>query len=333
MNRNEQIYGLITKEILPEQVLINEPMRKHTSFKIGGNADIFVKVKKIEELKTIIKIAKQQNIYLTIIGNGSNILVKDNGIRGIVVKIEFNEIEIKKEPLGSDYIVTVGAGVKLGELAQKLLKEEITGFEFAAGIPGTIGGAVRMNAGAYGHEMKDIIIETKCLNIEQYEKNITTTNIDDIEIVYEGQTKNAPEFMKLNNQQQEFSYRHSIFAEKKYIILETKLKLQKGNPEEIKQTMDEYMNSRKQKQPLTYPSAGSTFKRGEDYITAKLIDECGLKGYCIGDAQVSDLHAGFIINKGNATAQDVLQLIQYVQNIVYKKTGKKIELEVEILGE
>lgn len=333
MINNEQLYSLITKEILPEQVLLNEPMKKHTSFRIGGNADIFVKVKNIEELKTAIRIAKKQEIHLTIIGNGSNLLVKDNGIRGIVVKIEFDKIEIKKEPLGKDYIITVGAGVKLGQLAQILLKEEITGFEFAAGIPGTIGGAIRMNAGAYGGEMKDIVIETKCLNIEEYEKNMTKTNIDDIEIIYDNQTKKQPEIMTLDSSQQQFSYRHSIFAEKQYIVLETKLKLQKGNAQEIKSKMEEYNNSRKEKQPIAYPSAGSTFKRGEDYITAKIIDECGLKGYSIGDAQVSDLHAGFIINKGNATAKDVLKLIKHIQDTVYQKTGKKIELEVEILGE
>lgn len=350
----EKIQGLLNKEIPREHVLIDEPMSKHTSFKIGGNADIFVKVKSIKELKYVIKVAKKEEIHLTIIGNGSNILVKDNGIRGIVVKLELNYTNIEPAllnqskietilntdiespdfnlPQTRDIIITVGAGVKLGELAQRLLKEEITGFEFAAGIPGTIGGAVRMNAGAYGGEMKDIIMETKCLDLEQYEKNIEKINIDDIEITQEEATK-SPEIIILNNKEQDFSYRHSIFMEKKYIILETKLELTKGRYEEIKEKMDENLSSRKEKQPINMPSAGSTFKRGKDYITAKLIDECGLKGYSVGDAVVSDLHAGFIVNKGKATAEDVIKLIKHIQNTVYEKTGKKIELEIEILGE
>lgn len=322
-----RIKDVLTKEIPVEQVFIDEPMKKHTSFKIGGTADIFVRVKTIKELKHVIKIAKKENIYLTIIGNGSNVLVKDNGIRGIVVKLDLDYISINNN------VVTVGAGVKLGELAQKLLKEQITGFEFAAGIPGTIGGAVRMNAGAYGGEMKDIIIETKCLDLEEYERKIEKINIDDIEIIQKDEITKTPEILVLDNKHQEFSYRHSIFMQRKYIILETKLKLHKGNYEEIKAKMDEHMNSRKEKQPINMPSAGSTFKRGTDYITAQLIDECGLKGYSIGDAQVSEKHAGFIINKGNATAEDVINLIGHVQKIVYEKTGKHIELEIEIIGE
>lgn len=322
-----RIKDFLTKEIPVEQVFIDELMKKHTSFKIGGTADIFVRVKTIKELKHVIKIAKKENIYLTIIGNGSNVLVKDNGIRGIVVKLDLDYISINNN------VVTVGAGVKLGELAQKLLKEQITGFEFAAGIPGTIGGAVRMNAGAYGGEMKDIIIETKCLDLEEYERKIEKINIDDIEIIQKDEITKTPEILVLDNKHQEFSYRHSIFMQRKYIILETKLKLHKGNYEEIKAKMDEHMNSRKEKQPINMPSAGSTFKRGTDYITAQLIDECGLKGYSIGDAQVSEKHAGFIINKGNATAEDVINLIGHVQKIVYEKTGKHIELEIEIIGE
>ena len=234
-------------------------------------------------------------------------------------------------PKWEDVIVTVGSGVKLGELAQKLLKEEITGFEFAAGIPGTIGGAVKMNAGAYGGEMKDIVIETKCLDLEYYEKLIEKTNIDDIEITQEN--SKSPEIIILNNKEQNFSYRHSIFMEKKYIILETKLELKKGKYERIKTKMEEFLASRIEKQPIQMPSAGSTFKRGTDYITARLIDECGLKGYKIGGAKVSEKHAGFIVNEKNATAQDVIDLIKYVQETVYEKTGKNIELEIEILGE
>ncbi len=351
----EKIQKILTKEIPENQIFVDEPMSKHTSFKIGGNADIFVKVKNMRELKYLIKIAKKEEIHLTIIGNGSNILVKDKGIRGIVLKIEFEEMSIKTAvfdrtklenilttdmiendmelPKWEDVVITVGSGVKLGELAQKLLKEEITGFEFASGIPGTIGGAVRMNAGAYGKEMKDIVIETKCLDLECYEQMIERTNIDDIEITTEKDNNKSPEIIILNNKEQDFSYRHSIFMQKKYIILETKLELKRGKYEEIKAKMDEYLASRIEKQPIQMPSAGSTFKRGADYITAKLIDECGLKGYQIGGAKVSEKHAGFIVNTGNATAEDVINLIKYVQDTVYEKTGNRIELEIEIIGE
>lgn len=318
-----KIADILTKEIKQEQINIDEPMKKHTSFKIGGNADIFVKIHTIEELKYVIKISKIEKIPLTVIGNGSNILVRDNGIRGIVVKLEFNQIMI------DGTVVTVGAGVKLGELGQRLLQKEITGFEFASGIPGTIGGAVRMNAGAYGGEMKDIIIETKCFDIEQYEKEIQEEKSSGTKC----NKSKASEVIVLANEEQEFSYRHSIFMNKKYIILETTLQLEKGNAYDIRNKMQEYLYSRKEKQPVGMPSAGSTFKRGKDYITAKVIDECGLKGYHIGDAEVSNVHAGFIVNKGNATAKDVLGVVKHVQEVVYEKTKKSIELEVEIIGE
>ena len=301
MDKNK-IKDVLTKEISEENIFIDEPMKKHTSFKIGGVADIFIKVKSVQELQYIIEVAKKENILVTIIGNGSNLLVKDNGIRGIVIMLNMDKIEIE------DTIVTVEAGVKLGFLAQKLLKEELTGFEFAAGIPGSIGGAVRMNAGAYGGEMKDIIVETKCLTP-------------------------SGEIVTLSNEEQKFSYRHSIFTENRYIVLETKIKLQKGNKDEIKAKMDDYAQQRNEKQPISLPNAGSTFKRGTDFVTAKVIDECGLKGFSIGDAQVSTKHAGFVVNNGNATAEDVLKLIEHVQKVVLEKTGKKIELEIEVLGE
>ena len=301
MDKNK-IKDVLTKEISEENIFIDEPMKTHTSFKIGGVADIFVKVKSVQELQYIIEVAKKENILVTIIGNGSNLLVKDNGIRGIVIMLNMDKIEIE------DTIVTVEAGVKLGFLAQKLLKEELTGFEFAAGIPGSIGGAVRMNAGAYGGEMKDIIVETKCHTP-------------------------SGEIVTLSNEEQKFSYRHSIFMENRYIVLETKIKLQKGNKDEIKAKMDDYAQQRKEKQPISLPSAGSTFKRGTDFVTAKVIDECGLKGFSIGDAQVSTKHAGFVVNNGNATAEDVLRLIEHVQKVVLEKKGKKIELEIEVLGE
>lgn len=313
-----------------QQIHMNEPMSKHTTFKVGGNADIFVIIKNFDELRHVIKIAKRNAIHMTIIGNGSNILVKDNGIRGIVVKIEFEEIKIEKK--ADNAIVTVGAGVKLMALAQELMNNSISGFEFAAGIPGTIGGAVKMNAGAYGKEMKDIIISTKCLDLKRYNMLASKSNIDDIEVEEIIKKSDEPDLIELSNEEQEFTYRDSIFSNKRYVILETKLNLNFGDQNGIKAKMDEQLKIRKEKQP-NLPSAGSTFKRGEDYITSKLIDECGLKGYKIGGAQVSEKHAGFIVNSEEATAQDIIELIDYVKKVVYEKTGKAIKLEVEILGE
>ena len=302
-----EIYDLLASKIPNENILKNEPMKKHTSFKIGGNAEMFIKAKDIKEIREVLQITKDNNIPLTVIGNGSNILVKDNGIEGIVLKVEIDGIEIENTDDGCA-IVSVGAGVLLGKLAQILLKKSISGFEFASGIPGTIGGAVRMNAGAYGSEFKDIVIETSYMD---YDGNIFT----------------------INNEQQKFEYRKSIFKDKKWIILESKLLLKYAEDSSlIKEKMDEFKKSRIEKQPIEYPSAGSTFKRGSDFITAKLIDECGLKGYKVGNAQVSTKHAGFVINTGDATAKDVLELVDIIKNNVYQKFEKEIELEVEVIG-
>ena len=291
-------------KILSENVKYNIPMKNYTSFKIGGPAEYFVQIKNAEELQEALKIHQQTKEPLTIIGNGSNLLVNDNGIKGIVLQINIKKLEIQEEK--DNIKVIVGSGNKLGELAQKLAKKEIAGFEFASGIPGTIGGAIRMNAGAHGTEMKDIVQ--------------TITYVDKMGKIH-----------KMTAEQAKFQYRKSIFAEKDYIIIEAELKLQKGNKKEIQEKMQEYAKYRKEKQPLEYPSAGSTFKRGEDFITAKLIDECGLKGYQIGGAQISEKHAGFIINKGNATAEDVLKLIEYTKEQVYKKFNKVIETEIEVI--
>ena len=301
----QKIYELLTNEIKQGIVKIDEPMKKHTNFKIGGNADVFVIAKNIEEIKCVIKFSKENNIPLTILGNGSNVLVSDKGIRGIVLQIGLKEIKVEKQ---EDALVEADAGVMLGALAQVLLKQSISGFEFAAGIPGSIGGAIRMNAGAYGGEMKDIV------------KNVTVLN-------------EKGEINILTNEECEFSYRHSRFTNSKEIVIKATLELPFGNENEIKAKMNEYAQSRKEKQPLNLPSAGSTFKRGSDFITAKLIDECGLKGYTSGDAQVSTLHAGFVVNLGNATAQDVLNVVNHVKQVVLEKTGKQIELEIELLGE
>ena len=302
MNK-EDILKTLTKDIPNSKVYINEPMKKHTSFKIGGNADIFVKANTREDVIYVLNFANTNNIPLTIVGNGSNLLVKDNGIRGITMQVSLDKIQIEDECM-----VKVGAGVKLGLLASTLANNEIAGFEFAAGIPGTIGGAVRMNAGAYGKEFKDIIEEVECLTRDGKIKVLKKENLD-------------------------FSYRHSIICSTCEIVLSATLKLEKGNKEEIKQKMNEFLELRKEKQPIEFPSAGSTFKRGEDFITAKLIDEAGLKGYQIGGAQVSLKHAGFVVNKGNATAEDVLNLMEYITDTIYKKFEKRIEPEIEIIGE
>ena len=297
---------LKTNTNIENKIIFDEPMKKYTSFKIGGTADEFIKVKDEQELKEALKYAKNKNLKITIIGNGSNLLVLDKGIRGLVIKIDIQKLEIEKKEKYAE--ITVGSGYKTMALGIKLMNEGISGFEELSGIPGTIGGAIFMNAGAYGKEIKDINISTICMD-------------------YDGK------IFELPNKEQEFEYRSSIFNKKDYIILETKLKLEYGKKEKIKKKMDEYLSSRKEKQPIEYPSAGSTFKRQEGVITAKLIDECGLKGFQIGGAKVSEKHAGFVINYDNATAKDVINLIKYIKEKINEKYGIKIKEEIRIVGE
>ena len=290
-----------------ENIKYNEPMSKHTSFKVGGPAECFIKIQTIEELKEITNFIQKNKINSVIIGNGSNILVTDKGIKGIVLQICIKKYEIAK--LDEVKIkATIGAGNKMSEIAQKFLKEEITGFEELSGIPGTIGGAIKMNAGAHKKEIKDIL------------ESVTILDEDN-------------KLRELTNEELHLEYRRSILFEKKYIVIEAKFNLQKGKYKEINSKMQEYKKYRQEKQPIEYPSAGSTFKRGENYITAKLIDDAGLKGYTIGGAQVSEKHAGFVINKGNATAKDILELIEYIKEKVYKTSKEKINLEIEVIGE
>ena len=304
LNKQKILSDLI--EFIPkEKIKVEESMTKHTSFKTGGNVDFFVIVENENQIIKLLKYAREEDINLYIIGNGSNLLVSDKGVKGIVAKIAFEEMQITEDEKG--VIVQAGAGVKVMTLAQILKQKEITGFEELSGFPGTIGGANYMNAGAYGKEMKDVIVETKALNRETGK----------IEV--------------LNNEEQKLEYRSSIFKNKKYIILQTTMRLKNGKKEEIEKKMNEYLVQRKEKQPLEYPSAGSTFKRGNGFITAKLIDECGLKGYQIGGAQISEKHAGFIINKDNATSKDILDLIEYTKKKVFEKFGVQIEEEVEII--
>lgn len=292
--------------IKEENIKYNEPMKNYTTFKVGGPAECLIKIYNLEELKEILKFAKENLINLTIIGNGSNLLVLDGGIKGITLLMKMDDININQE--NEKFIIKAQSGTKMGKLAQILLSKEISGFEELSGIPGTIGGAVIMNAGAHGKEIKDIVTNVKCIDYQGIEK----------------------EFI---NEDLKFEYRNSILKNSKYIITEVTLKLNKGNQEKIKEKMKEYLDYRKEHQPIEYPSAGSTFKRGKDFITAKLIDEAGLKGYTIGGAQVSTKHAGFIINKGEATAKDILELTNYIKNTIKEKFNKQIELEIQIIGE
>ncbi len=297
---------ILELEISEEKILFDEPMSKHTTFKVGGPAECYIKIDDIKDLRNILKFAKNNDIKITVLGNGSNVLVLDEGIKGIVLNIRFNKMEMIN--FDGKIYANIGAGVKISIFGHLLLKNEITGFEELSGIPGTIGGAVRMNAGAHGKEFKDIVNTVTCMD-------------------YDGNIK------QFENKDMEFDYRRSMLKDKKYIVLEVGMQFEKGTEKDIRQKMEEYATYRKEKQPIEYPSAGSTFKRGSDYITAKLIDEAGLKGFSIGGAEVSEKHAGFIINKGNATAKDILELIEYVRNKIYEKYNKEIELEIEIIGE
>ena len=293
-------------EIPKERILFNEPMKKYTTFKIGGPAECLIKIENVEELKKVLKLANENNVNITVIGNGSNVLVLDEGIKGItlIIKIEgynFYSLDDKK------IIISVGAGEKIPKMGKIFLNNSLTGFEEISGIPGSFGGAVRMNAGANGKEMKDIVKSVKCVDYLGNEKIFS-------------------------NGEMKFEYRRSILKYEKYIVTEVEMELEKGDKEQILAKMEKYSNSRKEKQPLEYPSAGSTFKRGEDFLTAKLIEEAGLKGLCVGEAEVSTKHSGFIINKGNAKAKDVLELVEKVKKEIYKKFDKKIELEIEVIG-
>ncbi len=296
-----------SKIVGEDNVKIDEPMSQHSSFKVGGSADLLLYVDSLEKLQAILDLNEELKLPITVIGNGTNILVKEEGIRGIVVK--YVAKGISKATLDNNtFAITAEAGLPNAMLANELLNDSLTGFEFAASIPGTIGGAIYMNAGAFGSEMIDIVSE------------VTYLDLDDLAIY------------KSDGDDCDFSYRHSKFENMNTIILSATMVFNKGDKEEIKRTMDAYLQKRLETQPYDKPNAGSTFKRGDGFITAMLIDEAGLKGYSIGGAQVSEKHAGFIINKGNATAKDILDLIKYVQDTVMEKYGKAIEPEVRILG-
>ncbi len=280
----------------------NEPLAAHCTFKIGGPAQVFVQPEREEQLCRAIALCKQQRTRYYVLGNGSNILFADEGYQGAVLDVSalHSVVEVNGTTL------CAGAGVRLSTLCKAALEHALTGLEFAYGIPGTVGGAVYMNAGAYGGEMKDVLIE--CRHIDS-DGNLGS----------------------LKGEELGLSYRTSAYEHNGYIITTLVMKLKKGDKTEIKAKMQELLQRRKDKQPLEYPSAGSTFKRPVGYFAGGLIEECGLKGCSVGGAQVSEKHAGFIINKGGATAQDVLDLIKYVQDRVYEERGIHLEPEVRLI--
>lgn len=284
--------------------LTDEPMSRHTTFRTGGPADIYIEPSGVEELKQVLDICREENVAYTIIGNGSNLLVGDGGYRGVLISFgkPFAQVTIE----GAQ--VRTGAGALLSAVAKQVLNASLTGFEFAAGIPGTIGGAVVMNAGAYGGELCQVLREATVLTPE-------------------GEVKTLPA------EELELGYRTSCVQKNGYIVLEAVLQLQPGNADDIRAVMDALASKRREKQPLEYPSAGSTFKRPEGHFAGKLIQDAGLRGFRVGGAQVSEKHCGFVINRDHATSADILSLCRQVQEKVKAQSGVELELEVKLLGE
>lgn len=301
---NKIFYEALVKVLDEDQIKPEEPMKNHVTFRVGGPADFFVTPKNYEELSGVLKCCAKYEMPCYIMGNGSNLLVSDQGYRGVVIQLfrQLNDIQCEGN------VIRAQAGALLSAVANRALEEKLTGFEFAAGIPGTLGGACVMNAGAYGGEMKDVL------------KSVTV-------LTREG------ERITLQKNELELGYRTSIIAKKDYIVLEAEIELEAGDAEEIKAVMDDLKERRTTKQPLEYPSAGSTFKRPEGYFAGKLIQESGLQGFQVGGAQVSEKHCGFVINKDQATAADIAELIRQVQDRVEEKFGVRLETEVKRLGE
>ena len=285
-------------------ILFNEPMKNHTSFKIGGPADIMIIPECEKDIINAIKFLRENNIKYFIMGNGTNLLVRDTGIRGAVIKIaeEYNEISIDEDKINCQ------AGALLSDIGKYTLENSLTGFEFASGIPGTVGGAITMNAGAYGGEMRDIVLKARALD----ENN----NI-----------------IEISNEEMNFRYRGSKVVDDNLIVLSTEFQLEKGEKINIEEKMADLSYRRKSKQPLEYPSGGSTFKRPTGYFAGKLIEEAGLRGLRYGDAQVSEKHCGFVINAGDATFKEVETLIKTVQKIVKDEFQVELETEIKIIGD
>lgn len=309
-----------------ENVFENEPMSMHTTFRIGGPARYFAIVNSEEDLIKTIKLVREENQEYFVLGNGSNILVSDKGFDGVVLQLsgEFDTIHLS----GNNIIA--GSGLLLSQVAKTALDNSLTGLEFASGIPGTIGGAIVMNAGAYGSEMKDVVKAARILWLEpDLSSKPSAANEGEISCDSSG----IPYIETLSLDDLKLSYRHSILKERKGIVLDVKLALKPGSKEDIKAVMDDLASKRREKQPLEYPSAGSTFKRPEGYFAAKLIEDAGLKGYKVGTAMVSDKHAGFVVNTGGAKAAEVKQVMDHVVHTVNQSTGITLEPEVILLGD
>lgn len=317
---NQTFVKSVTEQLPQLSLMQDEPMKKHTTFRIGGPADYYAEPD-VSQISKLIEIAKACDMPVAVIGNGSNLLVGDKGIRGLVIgigkglsAIEVTEAVAQQSTVqdftaqGNGHVITAGAGAILAAVAAKAAEASLSGLEFASGIPGSVGGAVVMNAGAYGGEIKDVLIDATVLTAEGELKTVTRDELD-------------------------LSYRHSIVPKNGYIVLSARFRLTPKPQDEIKAYMAELRAKRVEKQPLEYPSAGSTFKRPEGYFAGKLIMDAGLRGYSVGDAQVSGKHCGFVVNKGEATAADVLTLIKDVQETVLKQFGVKLEPEVKMIGE
>ena len=300
----DQFYRKLILILSQEQIKLKELMENHTSLHIGGKADYFVTPTNSEDLRAVIDLCKKENMPYYIMGNGSNLLVSDLGYRGLVIKLgeEFSEVHVKE-----DNIITAQAGILLSKLANEVAKLSLTGFEFASGIPGTLGGAVTMNAGAYDGEMKHCLIGARVMDEEGH---IHELGKDDLKL----------------------GYRTSILQTKNFILLEADIKLSEGEEELIRQKMNNLNAQRREKQPLDHYSAGSTFKRPQGYFAGKLINDAGLRGYQVGEAAVSEKHCGFVINKGHATAKEFLTVVEDVVRIVNEKFGVELEPEVKYLG-
>ena len=304
MRMNQELGKKLLSILKEEQVKKDEPMKSHTTFRVGGPADYFVTPQTAEEVAKVIEACTQEIVPYYIVGNGSNLLVSDKGYEGVIIQIykQMNQVKVEGAQIHAQ------AGALLSMIAKRALDAELTGFEFAAGIPGTLGGACVMNAGAYGGEMKDVL------------KSVTV-------LTDKGEVKT------LAKEELELGYRTSVIAKKGYIVLEAVLELQKGEKEKIQAVMDDLKERRVTKQPLEYPSAGSTFKRPEGYFAGKLIQDAGLRGFQVGGAQVSEKHCGFVINKDQATASDVMNLMNQVSDKVYEEFGVRLQPEVKRLGE
>ena len=301
---NQEIKKMFCELLGRDHVLTDEPMKQHTTFKIGGPADYFLVPETGEEVGEIIKICRKTDTPYFILGNGSNLLVGDGGYRGAVIQVYRNMSAVTVEGT----TITAQAGALLSAVAAAAKNASLTGFEFAGGIPGTVGGAAVMNAGAYGGEMKDVLVEVTVMDAEG-------------------------KIFAISAEKLELGYRTSVIKKAGYIILEAKIRLKEGDQEAIRERMKELTIQRTTKQPLEYPSAGSTFKRPEGYFAGKLVMDSGLRGYQVGGARISEKHCGFVINAGDATAKDVRTLMDNVRDIVYEKYGVTLEPEVKFLGE